>query len=95
MTAPVPPAKRALTENEEVTLRRVAFGQSEVRAMRREDLAALRALNLIVDHRDGPALTAQGRKVFEALPQPAAQAGREPLENMLNELTRVTGGDRR
>ncbi len=86
----VPPVPRVLTDNEQVTLRRVAFGQSEVRAMRAEDLVTLRSLKLIVDHRDGPQLTARGREVFEALPRPAAQGGREPLDSMLADLSRIT-----
>jgi len=64
-------ASPVLSENEEVTLRRVAFGQSEVRAMRAEDLARLRRLRLIEDGKDSrPQLTADGRKCFDALPRP-------------------------
>ena len=71
----VPPPKERITpslsDNEEVTLRRVAFGQSEVRAMRADDLAQLRRLRLIEDGKDGrPQLTADGKKCFDALPRP-------------------------
>jgi hypothetical protein len=84
-----------LTAEQEVTLRRVAYGESPVRTLRARDLEALRGLHLIVDHRDGPLLTAAGRKVFDGLPRASAQAGREPMETMLAELTRVTRGNRR
>ena len=59
-----------LTPEEEVTLRRVAFGQSDVRAMRGQDLARLRKLRLIEDAKDGPCLTASGRRHFSELPKP-------------------------
>ena len=59
-----------LSADEEVTLRRVAFGQSLVRAMRAQDLAQLRKLRLIEESKDGPQLTAAGKKAFEALPRP-------------------------
>ena len=96
MTAPTPAApRRILTAEEEVTLRRVAYGESPVRTLRAQDLETLRGLRLIVDHGDGPLLTPQGRKAFDALPRPAAQAGREPMEKMLADLMRVTRGNRR
>ena len=58
-----------LTPDEEVTLRRVAFGQSDVRAMRAQDLTRLRNLRLIQDSKDGPCLTQTGRQRFEELPK--------------------------
>ncbi|WP_422034151.1 hypothetical protein [Reyranella sp.] len=58
-----------LTPDEEVTLRRVAFGQSDVRAMRAQDLSRLRNLRLIQDSKDGPCLTVSGRQRFEELPK--------------------------
>jgi len=61
-----------LSADEEVTLRRVAFGQSEVRTMRAADLAHLRRLRLIEDAKDGPKLTASGKVHFEALPKAAS-----------------------
>ena len=65
------PSAIKLTTDEETTLRRVAFGQSEVRAMRREDLVRLRRLRLIEDGKDGPRLTADGKLHFEALGRPS------------------------
>ena len=58
-----------LTPDEEVTLRRVAFGQSDVRAMRAQDLTRLRNLRLIQDGKDGPCLTVSGRQRFDEPPK--------------------------
>ncbi len=58
-----------LTADEEVTLRRVAFGQSEVRMMRAADLDRLRRLQLIEEGADGPRLTLAGRTHFDSLPK--------------------------
>jgi hypothetical protein len=58
-----------LTDEEAITLRRVAFGQSEARTLRQADLARLLALRLIVAGRDGPELTTSGRDAFNALPR--------------------------
>ena len=64
----VPPPSR-LTDEEAVTLRRVAFGQSEERTLRQADLARLLALGLITSGRDGPELTRSGRAYFDTLPR--------------------------
>jgi hypothetical protein len=58
-----------LTTDEEVTLRRVAYGLSEERAMRRDDLIRLRQLHLIEDGKDGPRLTTAGKQRFDMLPK--------------------------
>ncbi|MBS0522998.1 MAG: hypothetical protein JSS04_05110 [Proteobacteria bacterium] len=58
-----------LTEEEAVTLRRVAFGQSDVRTLRQADLARLLALRLIAGGRDGLELTRSGRDIFDLLPR--------------------------
>jgi hypothetical protein len=63
------PSPSPLTEEEAVTLRRVAFGQSEERTLRPADLARLRALRLIAAGPDGPVLTSLGRETFDALPK--------------------------
>ena len=63
------PSPSELTEEEAVTLRRVAFGQSEERTLRPADLARLRALRLIATGPDGPVLTKSGRDAFNALPR--------------------------
>ena len=63
------PAPSTLTDEEAITLRRVAFGQSDVRTLRQTDLERLLALRLIVDGRDGPELTRTGRDTFDSLPR--------------------------
>lgn len=65
--AHVPPPSK-LTADEAVTLRRVAFGQSDVRTLRQADLARLLELRLIVG-RDGLELTGTGRDLFDTLPR--------------------------
>ena len=62
-----PPSK--LTVDQAVTLRRVAFGESEARTLRPADLERLTALQLIVNGRDGPELTRSGRDIFDSLPR--------------------------
>lgn len=76
---------RLLTNEEEITLRRVAFGQSEVRAMRAKDLERLRKLRLIEPAKDGPRLTAEGRKLFDTLPRPALDRS-DRLTDTLNAM---------
>jgi len=77
-----------LTDNEEVTLRRVAYGQSEVRAMRQQDLTRLHALKLIEDSKDGPRLTADGKLRFDGLPKAAVLDNSGALEGMLKTINR-------
>jgi hypothetical protein len=72
-----------LTTDEEVTLRRVAYGQSEVRDMRRHDLARLRELLLIEDSNDGPRLTIGGKQRFDILPKAASLDRSSSLDDML------------
>ncbi len=62
----------SLTEDEEVTLRRVAYGQSAVRTLRRPDLARLYLVRLIEDGTKGPRLTADGKLRFGILPKAAS-----------------------
>src|SRR5690242_19316152 len=56
-----------LSADEEVTLRRVAYGHTEAHLLRPADLERLRRLALIEDGRDGPRLTASGRHHFDGL----------------------------
>lgn len=58
-----------LTDDEAVTLRRVAFGESHVRTMRRADLERLMRLRLIEDANGGLRLTTSGKEHFESLPR--------------------------
>jgi hypothetical protein len=59
---------RKLTDDEAITLRRIAFGQSEARALRREDIDRLLGLDLIVESGSDISLTASGKKHFDLLP---------------------------
>jgi hypothetical protein len=76
-----------LTEDEEVTLRRVAYGQSSVRTLRRPDLARLYQVRFIEDSTNGPRLTADGKLRFGILPK-AASLG---ASSFFDETPRTTG----
>jgi hypothetical protein len=60
-----------LSANEEITLRRVAHGQSDVTHLRAEDLVRLRALALVTGTPRAPMLTAAGKARFDRLAKPA------------------------
>ena len=66
--AHVPPPSR-LTDEEAVTLRRIAFGESEARSLRPADLERLLALRLIETGGDRPVLTRAGKAYFDSLPR--------------------------
>ena len=72
-----------LTTEEEVTLRRVAYGQSEARDMRQRDLARLRQLLLVEDDKDGPRLTVAGKRRFDILPKAPSLDRSSSLDDML------------
>ena len=63
------PRQFNLTDEEAVTLRRVGFGESEVRTLRRADLDRLLRLRLIEVVKDGMGLTALGKEHLESLPR--------------------------
>lgn len=65
---PRPPAF-VLSVDEEVTLRRVAYGESPPRSLRAADLERLRVLLLIEDGPHGPRLTRAGKHHFDGLPR--------------------------
>jgi hypothetical protein len=77
-----------LTADEEVTLRRVAYGQSEERTLRQDDLARLRSLRLIEAGKDGPQLTAAGKERFESLPKPARLGTSGHYEQLMQAIDR-------
>ncbi len=77
-----------LTDEEAVTLRRVAYGESEVKVMRAHDLARLRRLRLIEDAKDGPQLTAAGRAVFDGLPKAMGRDGPKRSDDTLRHMER-------
>jgi len=85
----------SLTDEEEVTLRRVAFGESEVKVMRARDLARLRALRLIEDAKDGPQLTAAGRTVFDGLPKPIGRENPRHSDSLLRQIEQRLDARRR
>lgn len=58
-----------LTDDEAVTLRRVSFGESQVRSLRRADLDRLRKLRLIEESRGELRLTISGKEHFDSLPR--------------------------
>ncbi len=80
----VPPP--ALTSEEEITLRRVAFGESPVRTLRAADLDQLRALQLIEEGKDGPVLTAEGKKRLAILPRALGAGRNEQSGDLLSAL---------
>ena len=77
-----------LSDDQQVTLRRIAFGESPTHTLRAADLEQLRALRLIEDGKDGLVLTAKGRRHYAALPR-ALGAGDVPQDNLLDALDRA------
>jgi hypothetical protein len=78
-----------LSSNEEITLRRVAHGQSDVAHMRAADLARLRALALVAGTPRAPTLTAEGKARFDQLAKPAmvmAFNAQNELATIINRL---------
>ena len=84
-----------LSSNEAITLRRVAYGQSDVDSLRAQDLARLRALKLIEGSAREPTLTADGKRLFDALPKAAALTSFKPHDELLAKMTRLLGEPRR
>ncbi len=80
----------ALSGDEQVTLRRIAFGESPARTLRAADLDQLRTLRLIEEGKDGPMLTPKGRRLYETLPRalgaPSAPHQAKPLESLSKAL---------
>lgn len=84
-----------LSSEEEVTLRRVAYGESPVHTLRHADLEQLRALRLIEDAKDGPVLTAKGKTRYATLPR-ALGAGRDnQFDDLLGALGKALGDAKR
>jgi hypothetical protein len=75
-----------LSANEEITLRRVAHGQSDVAHLRAEDLTRLRSLALVAGTPRAPMLTAEGKARFDRLAKPAVSEF-----NAQNELMATLG----
>jgi hypothetical protein len=86
----------SLSSNEAITLRRVAYGQSDVDCLRSQDLARLRVLKLIEGSEREPMLTADGKQRFDALPKAAARTSFKPHDELLATMvTRLLGEPRR
>jgi len=58
-----------LTDQEAVTLRRIAFGQSEMRSLRGADIDRLLKLRLIAERGNNLVLTISGQEHFNSLPR--------------------------
>ena len=69
------------------SLRRVAYGESDVAHLRAEDLERLRALALVAGSPRAPMLTAAGKARFDGLAKPAAVT----QVNAQNELMATLG----
>ena len=78
-----------LSPNEEITLRRVAYGQSEVTHLRTEDLIRLRSLDLIGGSPRLPTLTAEGKRRFDGLAKSMAIAAHSVPNEMMTEIGRL------
>jgi hypothetical protein len=68
----MPKSGTPLSASEQITLRRVAHGHSDVGRLPADDLARLRWLMLVDGQVGRPTLTAAGRQRFEALAGPVA-----------------------
>jgi hypothetical protein len=79
-----------LSANEEISLRRVAHGQSDMADLRMQDLARLRALDLITADPRVPMLTAEGQRRFDALAKPVALARFDAHSEIMALLDRAT-----
>jgi hypothetical protein len=84
-----------LSGNEAITLRRVAYGQSDVHSLRSQDLARLRVLEFIEGSAHAPTLTTEGRQRFDALPKAAAFSDFKPHDELLTAMARLLGEPRR
>ena len=79
-----------LSPHEEVTLRRVALGIANTRDLSQQDLRRLKQLELVVEVRGQPELTALGRKRYYALPRAIelSDASRSGIEAALENYIR-------
>jgi hypothetical protein len=87
--------KAILSGEQEVTLRRVAYGESPERTLRPADLEQLRALRLIENSKDGPVLTAEGRKRYETLPRALGTGSKTQYDDLLGALGKALDDSKR
>jgi hypothetical protein len=78
-----------LSSDEEVTLRRVAYGESPVHTLRAADLTHLRTLRLIEDSKDGPVLTARGKEHHAGLPRALGAVRYKQQDDLLGALSKA------
>jgi hypothetical protein len=78
-----------LSTDEEITLRRVAYGQSDVTHLRASDLARLRALDLVAGGPRVPTLTAAGKARFDQLAKPAIVTNFDAQNELAATLNRL------
>jgi len=57
-----------LTDDEAITLRRIAFSESDIRSLRRSDVDRLRKLRLVAEAKNNLVLTISGKEHFDSLP---------------------------
>ena len=84
-----------LTTEQEVTLRRVAFGESPARTLRAADLEQLRVLRLIENGKDGPVLTAEGKRRYATLSRAMGADPGPQSDNLLGALDKALRDYRR
>lgn len=58
-----------LTDDEAITLRRIAFSESDTRSLRRGDVDRLLKLRLVAEAKDNLVLTIAGKEHFDSLPR--------------------------
>lgn len=57
-----------LTDDEAITLRRIAFSESDIRSLRRGDVVRLLKLRLVAEAKNNLVLTISGKEHFDSLP---------------------------
>jgi hypothetical protein len=78
----------SLTTGEQVTLRRLAYGQSNPASLSVQDLRRLRELGLIDGPVQAPTMTTSGQRCFDALARPLTQP-QPTLEQTLADMLRA------
>ena len=89
------PGQPPLSTDEEITLRRVAHGQSNIAQLRAPDLLRLRALALIAGSARAPTLTAAGKRRFDTLSKPVAMKALDAVAELMAMVNRLTARKKR
>jgi hypothetical protein len=85
----MPANEPLLSNSEQITLRRVAHGQSDAARLPAADLARLRELNLIQGSAPAPSLTPAGRRQFLGLAKPVGLKSFDAESTMAGLLARL------